>query len=96
VDRDVLVDRLTGRRVDPETGDNYHVEFNMPDDEDVRERLIQRDDDEEDVVRDRLEVYTENTEPVIEQYRETGELVEVDGEGSPEEVFERLTDALDA
>lgn len=95
VDRDVLVHRLTGRRVDPETGDNYHVEFNMPDDEAVRERLIQRDDDEEDVVRDRLEVYTENTEPVIEHYRETGELVEVDGEGSPEEVFERLTDALD-
>jgi len=95
VDRDVLVERLTGRRVDPETGENYHVKFDMPEDEAVRERLIQRDDDEEDVVRERLGVYEENTEPVIEQYRETGELVEVDGEGSPEDVFQRLTDAVD-
>ena len=87
VDRDVLVERLTGRRVDPETGDNYHVKFDMPDDEEIRERLVQRDDDEEDVVRDRLEVYEENTEPVIEHYRETGELVEIDGEGAPADVF---------
>jgi len=95
VDRDVLVERLTGRRVDPETGENYHVKFDMPEDKAVRGRLIQRDDDEEDVVRERLGVYEENTEPVIEQYRETGELVEVDGEGSPGDVFQRLTDAVD-
>lgn len=95
VDREELVRRLTGRRVDPETGDNYHTEFNMPDDDEVRERLIQRDDDEEDVVRERLRVYEENTEPVIEHYRESGELVEVDGQGSPDEVFERLADVIE-
>ncbi|MEF8860094.1 MAG: adenylate kinase [Halolamina sp.] len=95
VDRETLVERLTGRRVDPETGENYHVEFDIPEDEAVRERLIQREDDEEDVVRERLEVYEENTEPVIQQYRETGELIEIDGTGTPEEVFDRIIDAIE-
>ncbi|AUX09731.1 adenylate kinase [Halalkaliarchaeum desulfuricum] len=90
-----LVRRLTGRRVDPETGDIYHVEFDMPDDEAVRERLEQRDDDTEDVVTERLRVYEENTEPVIEFYRDQGELVEVDGEASPDKVFERLSELLE-
>ena len=95
VGKEELVRRLTGRRMDPETGDIYHTEFNMPDDEAVRDRLVQRDDDTEDVVRDRLRVYEENTEPVIEHYREEGDLVEIDGEASPEEVFERIVEVLD-
>jgi adenylate kinase len=90
VPEDELVRRLTGRRVDPETGDNYHVEFDMPDDPAVRERLVQREDDKEDVVRERLRVYEENTEPVVEFYRDRGDLVEVDGEGTPDEVYDRL------
>ncbi|MEA1931092.1 adenylate kinase [Halohasta litorea] len=96
VGEDELVRRLTGRRMDPETGDIYHTEFNMPDDEAVEERLVQRDDDTEAVVKDRLETYYENTEPVIEHYREAGELVEVDGEAHPDEVFERITEVVDA
>ncbi len=95
VGKEELVRRLTGRRMDPETGDIYHTEFNMPDDEAVRDRLVQRDDDTEDVVRDRLRVYEENTEPVIEHYREEGDLVEIDGEASPDEVFERIVEVLD-
>ena len=95
VGRETLVERLTGRRVDPETGDNYHVEFDMPDDEEIRERLVQREDDQEDVVRERLEVYEENTEPVIEHYRDQGDLLEIDGEGTPEDVFERIVDAIE-
>ena len=90
-----LVRRLTGRRVDPETGDIYHVEFDMPDEEAVRERLEQRDDDTEEVVKERLRVYEENTEPVIEFYRDQGELVEVDGEATPDDVFERLSELLE-
>ena len=90
-----LVDRLTGRRMDPETGDIYHTEFNMPDDEAVRERLVQRDDDTEETVRERLRVFEENTQPVIDHYEETGELVRIDGEGSPEEVWDDLSDAID-
>ena len=95
VDKEELVRRLTGRRMDPETGDIYHTEFNMPDDEEVEARLVQRDDDTEEVVTDRLETYYENTEPVIEHYREEGDLIEVDGEAHPDEVFERIADVVD-
>jgi adenylate kinase len=90
VPEDELVRRLTGRRVDPETGDNYHVEFNMPDDPEVRERLVQREDDTEETVRERLRVYEENTAPVVEFYREHGGVVGVDGEGTPDEVYDRV------
>jgi len=85
-----LIRRLTGRRIDPETGDIYHVEFDMPDDETVRERLVQRDDDAEDVVETRIAEYRQKTEPVLEYYRESGDLVTVDGEAPPDEVFDRL------
>ena len=99
VDRETLVERLTGRRVCTDCGENYHVEFAPPEEAGVCDacggELHQRDDDEEDVVRERLEVYEENTEPVIEHYRDAGDLVEVDGEGTPADVFERLTDAID-
>ena len=95
VGEDELVRRLTGRRMDPETGDIYHTEFDMPDDEEIEARLVQRDDDTEDVVRDRLSVFDENTEPVIEHYREQGDLVEIDGEAHPDEVFERISDVVD-
>jgi adenylate kinase len=57
--------------------------------------LIQRDDDTEDTVRDRLDVYEENTAPVVDHYRDAGVLVEVDGEGTPDEVFEAISDAVD-
>lgn len=95
VSEDELIRRLTGRRVDPETGDIYHTEFDMPEDEAVRERLVQRDDDTEDVVTERLRVYEENTEPVIEFYRDKGSLVEVDGEAPPDVVFDRLCELLE-
>ena len=95
VSEDELVRRLTGRRMDPETGDIYHVEFDWPEDETIQERLVQREDDEEDTVRERLRVYHENTEPVIEHFRDRGDLVEVDGEATPDEVFERLRDVVE-
>jgi adenylate kinase len=95
VDREILVDRLTGRRVDPETGENYHVEFDMPDDEEVRDRLEQRDDDEEETVRERLRVFEESTLAVIDHYRDHEEYVEIDGEQSPDEVWEDVKSAVD-
>ncbi|PSP96642.1 adenylate kinase [Halobacteriales archaeon QS_5_70_17] len=90
VGREELVHRLTGRRVDPETGENYHVEYNMPDDPEVRDRLVQRDDDTEETVQERLEVYEENTAPVIDFYEERGLVERVDGDRSPDEVWEDL------
>jgi len=95
-----LVDRLTGRRVCDDCGANYHVEFSPPETEGVCDDcggdLIQRDDDTEDTVRERLRVYEENTAPVVEHYRDEGVLVEVDGEGTPDEVFEAIHEEVDA
>ncbi|MES3517679.1 MAG: adenylate kinase [Natronomonas sp.] len=90
VDKEELIRRLTGRRMDPETGDIYHTEFDMPDDEAVEERLVQRDDDTEETVRERLRVFEENTQPVIEFYDDRSELTRIDGNRPPEEVWEDL------
>ncbi|MFB6171946.1 MAG: adenylate kinase [Haloarculaceae archaeon] len=89
-----LVDRLTGRRVCSECGTNYHVEFDRPEEKGVCDEcggeLIQRDDDTEETVRERLRVFRENTQPVIDFYEERGDLVRVDGEQSPDEVWSAL------
>jgi adenylate kinase len=94
VSRDVLVKRLTGRRVDPETGENYHVEFDMPEDPAVRDRLVQRDDDNEDSVRNRLAVFDDKTAPVIANYDAHDGFVSIDGEQSPDEVWADIRDAV--
>lgn len=96
VGEEELLRRLTGRRVDPETGENYHVEFNMPDDEIVRERLIQREDDNEEVALERIRVYEESTAPVVERYDDSGELVRIDGEQSPDEVWDEIQSTIEA
>ncbi len=96
VDREELIRRLTGRRVDPETGENYHVEFDMPEDEEVRERLVQREDDAREAVGNRLDVFEENTAPVIDHYRDHDGFVEIDGEQPPEMVWEDIRDAIDS
>jgi adenylate kinase len=95
-----LVDRLTGRRVCSECGANYHVDFDPPETPGVCDEcggdLIQRDDDTEETVRERLRVYEENTAPVVERYREAGVLVEVDGEETPDEVFAAVREAVES
>ena len=99
VPEEELVDRLTGRRVCSECGATYHVRFDPPEEEGVCDvcggELVQREDDTEETVRERLRVYRENTEPVVEHYREEGSLVEVDGEGTPDEVFDRIRDVVE-
>ncbi|ERG94978.1 MAG: adenylate kinase [Haloquadratum walsbyi J07HQW2] len=98
VDEQELVDRLTGRRVCSECGTSYHVEFEPPAEEGVCGEcggtLTQRDDDTEETVRDRLRVYHENTEPVVEHYRQEGTLVTVDGETTPDDVFDSIVDVI--
>lgn len=96
VGREELVRRLTGRRVDPETGENYHVEFDMPDDETVRERLVQREDDSREAVENRLDVFERETEPVIEHYRDHEGYIEIDGEQPPDEVWGDIESAVRA
>ena len=99
VSREELVDRLTGRRVCDDCGENYHVEFDQPEEEGVCDEcggdLIQRDDDTEEAVKNRLDVFDEETQPVIEYYDERAAFVEIDGEGTPDEVWSEIRAAVD-
>ena len=91
-----IVERLSKRRMDKETGDTYHLDHNPPPEDIDPERIIQRPDDQPETVRNRLAVYREETEPLEDYYRERDELMIVNGAGGIEEVYERITDALDA
>jgi len=71
VDDDDIVRRMSGRRTDPETGVVYHAEHNPPPAE-VAHRVVQREDDREETVRHRLEVYRQSTAPLVDYYREAG------------------------
>lgn len=89
-----VVRRLSGRRVCVKAGHNYHVDFDPPKREGICDqdgsRLIQRDDDKPDVIRKRLEVYHEQTEPLIEYYDEQGLMRRIDGTRSPTEVHDHI------
>jgi adenylate kinase len=98
VDNDEVVRRLSGRRTCKKCGHVWHVEYDKPKVADVCDRcggeLYQRDDDRPDTVRHRLEVYTAQTAPLIEFYRERSQLVAIDAQGTVEDVTERAIDAL--
>jgi adenylate kinase len=98
VDDEELVTRLTGRRMCKSCGESFHMVFNQPSVENVCDacsgELYQRDDDQEDTIRQRLEVYHEQTSPLIEYYRERGGLREVDGAGSISDIFDQIAAKL--
>ncbi|MDZ7702251.1 MAG: adenylate kinase [Halobacteriales archaeon] len=100
VPREELVDRLTGRRVCPDCGRNYHVEYDPPAEsgvcDDCGTALVQREDDQADVVTERLRVYEENTQPVVEHYDDRGVLQRVDGDRAPDAVWAELESAVSA
>ena len=85
VDDSVLLERITGRRSDPETGRVYHVKFDPPP-ADIAHRLIQRPDDKEEVLKQRLDEYHAKTAPLIPYYEAAGLLRRAPGQGSMEEV----------
>jgi adenylate kinase len=89
-----VVRRLGGRRVCAKSGHVYHVEFDPPKREGICDqdgsRLIQRDDDQEETIRRRLEVYARQTAPLIEYYEEAGLLRRFDGTRTPEEVHDHI------
>lgn len=94
-----IVKRLSGRRVHKPSGRTYHVLFNRPKEEgkdDVTgEPLIQRPDDQEEAIRNRLAVYTKQTAPLVKYYEQKGTLVAVDALPNPDEVFGKLVAALE-
>lgn len=98
VPTEIVLDRIAGRRVCENCGANYHV--NMP----PRENwtcdvcgggVVQRDDDTEEAVQRRLEIYELETVPIIDFYERLGKLVVIDAVGEGDEVFERLVKEID-
>jgi len=94
VDQEQIVKRLSGRRFCPGCGTIYNISFSPPASEGICDkcgtRLERRKDDYEEVIRERLRVYEEKTQPVVDFYRESGSYFEVDGNKSPEEVFHEV------
>lgn len=97
---DEIVARLSGRRVCPKCHTVYHMVTNPPKKDGMCDKdetpLIQREDDTEETVRRRLEVYGERTKPLYDFYGDRGVIVDVDAIGSSDEVFERLVEAVDS
>jgi adenylate kinase len=93
-----IVKRISGRRTCRKCGAMYHVIFDPPRNMDVCNTcngdLEQRDDDAEDTVRTRLEVYNESTRPLLDHYGRQGLLAQVDGIGSPAAIERRILDAV--
>lgn len=89
-----VVRRLSGRRICVKSGHNYHVEFDPPKRDAVCDqdgsRLIQRDDDQPEVIEKRLETYHEKTKPVIGYYDEQGLLRRIDGTRDPTDVHDHI------
>ena len=103
VPEDDIINRMSGRRMHPASGRNYHIIFNPPQvegkDDATGEDLIQREDDKPDTVRDRLKVYQDQTSPLIEFYSSlssSGPLnyIKVSGTSTPKEVSENIFQQL--
>ena len=90
---EILVERVVGRRTDPETGKIYHMKFTPPDDEEVKARLVQRSDDTEEKVKVRLDQFHANVEAVKDSFSDI--MVTVDGNKSPAEVTKDIAAAID-
>jgi adenylate kinase len=97
-----IISRMSGRRMHPGSGRNYHIEFNPPKiadiDDESGEPLVQREDDNPETVKDRLEVYSNQTLPLIEFYSERSESIKyirVSGSESPELVSKNILDQID-
>jgi adenylate kinase len=98
VDFDILTKRLTGRRTCSVTGKLLNVYFSPQDEIDeclnAGGELIHREDDNEETIKSRLDVYREQTEPVVRFYEKRNKLKSVDAEGSIDEVYDRFSRAL--
>ena len=96
-----IVERIVGRRMDPETGQIYHVKFN-PAPSEIASRLVQRKDDTEDTVRSRLNAYHSQTKPLSNWYKENEtvnsalRVISIDGRGSIEQVSALIEKELES
>ncbi|MDQ7041885.1 MAG: adenylate kinase [Rhodothermus sp.] len=93
---ELIIERLSRRRVHKITGENYHLDFNPPPPDVDPSLIIQRPDDHPAAIRKRLEVYRTTHAPLEQYYRACGLLVDVDGVGSMDEVSARIQAVLKA
>ncbi|RLF97393.1 adenylate kinase [Thermococci archaeon] len=95
---EVILERLSLRRSCPKCNRVYHLKYNPPKENEICDycgvKLYQRDDDKEEVIKKRLEVYRKETEPIAKFYREKGILVKVNGSKSIEEIFSDIKGVL--
>jgi adenylate kinase len=98
VDPSVLVERAVGRRICKDCGATYHIKFNPSKEEGVCDvcggELYQRSDDNEETVKNRIDVYTNETAPLVEYYKNSGKLVTIDGLQDIDKVFADIQAAL--
>jgi adenylate kinase len=98
LDDDVIIKRLSGRRVCPKCSATYNIYYQKPKNDTLCDNdatpLIQRDDDKEEIIANRLRVYKEQTFPLIEYYKSKNKLFVVSANGTQEEVFEKLKSML--
>ena len=98
VDKDILVGRAVGRRICKSCGATYHVEFNPPKADGVCDvcggELYQRADDNEETVSKRIQVYLDETKPLVDYYSKEGIIANINGEQSIDKVFADIVDAL--
>ena len=98
VDFDILLKRLTGRRTCSQTGKLLNIYFSSREElnacTNAGGELIQRDDDNEETIKSRLDVYHQRTEPLIDYYQARGRLKTVDANGTMDEVYVRLSEVL--
>ena len=99
VEDDLIVERMVGRRGCPKCGQMYHIKYNPPKEDGVcgvcGEALVQRKDDNEETVKNRLSVYHKSTAPIIDYYENKGLLLEISGVGDIDEISKQLIDALE-
>lgn len=93
VPKEAILERFSGRRVDPVTKKSYHLKYIPPPDE-IKDRLIQRDDDKPEVVERRFEVYDELTHPLVEFYEKKGILVKINALPLPEKVRKTVIEII--
>ncbi|KAH7648169.1 type 2 adenylate kinase [Cryptosporidium bovis] len=99
IDDSEIIERITGRRIHPSSGRTYHIKFNPPKkdgfDDVTGEPLIQREDDNPESVKVRLDIFHKQTSPLVEYYEKMGILKRVDANLSPKEVTEEIKRILD-
>ena len=95
---DMAIRRIAGRRFHITSGRSYNIEFNPPKiegrDDITGEKLVQREDDKEEIVQSRLNTYHELTEPLVRYYQKQGILKAIDGTGSPENIYAEIKQTL--